>query len=559
MAVSTITPTNKQPVLSGQKKPASNLNVAQFILEQLYVWGIKRIYGVIGDATLYVLDELGKQNRIQYVACRHESAAAMMASAEAKLTGRVAVCMATSGPGAANLLNGLADAFMDRAPVLAITGQVETAKIGTKSKQYINQQQLFGAVTAKSELLANPDALPELMQTCLTQALTLGTVTHLSIPKDMFQAKVNGIVTPFGHHLRQPMLSPKKTVMDAAVLLTNSEKPVLLAGGGISKTADQIRKLAETTGAAVVTTFEARCLFPNDHELYAGGVGQAGSEASAILLAESDLIVIMGATWWPDEYVPTQARIVQFDMSEANIGIGHGLELGVVGDLTQIVPELLQHAADHNKDRSNWRKRIAEVRSVWRAKIEREMNDNSSPIAPQRMMKAVADKAAENAVICVDTGDHTLWFNRIFQAKNQRVLISGRWRTLGFALPAAVAAQLEYPERQVIAIAGDGGAVQTIMEFQTAVQMGAPIVMIVLNNGSYAMEKHRMELAGLHTLGSVIVNPDFAKLAEACGGVGMKVDTAQALDERLSEALASRKPSLIEVKTADTPVPHTRI
>ncbi|WP_248924859.1 thiamine pyrophosphate-binding protein [Paenibacillus hamazuiensis] len=559
MAQTTLAPVKSEPINTGQRPPTSGLNVAQFILEQLHGWGVQRIYGVIGDATLYLLDELGKQNRIRYVPCRHEGAAALMASAEAKLTGKVAVCLATSGPGAANLLNGLSDAYMDRAPVLAITGQVGTAQIGTHAKQYVNQQQLLGAAVHTSELLAHPDALPELLHACLVQAQTQGTVTHLSVPKDLYHAKVNGVVTPYSAHLHQPLLSPPPAIAESAALLCGAERPVLLLGRGAAAAAEPVRRLAETLGAAVVTTYPARPLLPNDHELYAGGLGQGGSEAASAVLAESDLIAMLGATWWPREYVPAQARIVQFDMAPANIGIGHSVEKGVVGDLTHIVPQLLQEAERSRKDRSGWKRRIAQLKGEWKARIEREAADDSSPIAPQRVMKTIADQLAEDAIVCVDTGDHTLWFNRIFQAKRQDILVSGRWRTLGFALPAAIAAQLSHPGRQVVAIAGDGGAVQTIMEFQTAVQENAPLVLLVLDNGSYAMEKNRMELAGLNPLGSSIRNPDFAKLAEACGGVGMKASTANELEARLKEALSSGKPTLIQVATADTVVPHTKI
>ncbi|TBL81276.1 thiamine pyrophosphate-binding protein [Paenibacillus thalictri] len=557
MSVTTISP--PQPVNAGKPQTSSHLNVAQFIIEQLRVWGVKTIYGVIGDATLFLLDELAKQNHIRYVPCRHEGAAALMASSEAKLTGRVAVCLATSGPGAANLLNGLADAYMDKAPVLVITGQVETGKIGTHAKQYVNQQLLLGTVCASSELLVSPDALPELLQTSLTMSLVQGTVTHISIPKNMYHAPVKGTVAPYGAHLSQRLLSPPEVVAQAASLLAGAERPVMMIGGGAAQAAEPIKQLAESLGAAVVTSYPARPLFPNDHELYAGGLGQGGSEASSTLLAESDLIAILGATWWPDEYTPARARIVQFDMSPAHIGVGHGLELGVVGDLTDIVPQLLHKAGLDKKDRSGWRARIAEVCGDWKKRIEREAGQMSSPLAPQHIVSCLSRLIAEDAIVCVDTGDHTLWFNRIFQAKRQQVLLSGRWRTLGFALPAAIAAQLEYPQRQVIAIAGDGGAVQTIMEFQTAVETGAPIVMLIFNNGSYAMEKNRMQLAGLQPLGSSIRNPDFAKLAEACGGVGMKATTPQELEQALTHVLSLRKPAIVEIATADTLVPHTKI
>ncbi|MBE1442810.1 thiamine pyrophosphate-binding protein [Paenibacillus sp. OAS669] len=554
MSLSVLDPANQNKTLS-----ANVLTVAQYILEQLAVWGVKRIFGVIGDANLYLLDALAKQSKIQYIACKHEGSAALMASAEAKLTGRVAVCLATSGPGIANLINGLADAAMDHAGVLVLTGQVDEPHIGTHTKQYINQQQLISPIAEKSELLAHPDALPEILQECLVRAKMFGAVTHLSIPKDLYTLKVQGKVKGYPEHLHQELLTPEGKIKEAADMLQGAQRPLFLLGRGAQDSAAQIQQLAETVQAAVVTTYTARSFFPNNHELYSGGLGQAGSEASTILLDESDLIVILGGTWWPEGYTPMQPRILQIDKSPVQMGIGHEIAMGLVGDLKQIVPKLLQMALPTGAARDAWKLRIKEVTESWKATIVRETQQETAPMAPQRVIHTLSNLAAPNAIIAVDTGDHTLWLNRVFQAKQQEFLISGRWRTLGFGLPAAIAAQLEYPDRQVIAVVGDGGVVQTLMEFQTAVQLGLPIVVLIMNNGSYAMEKNRMETAGLQTLGSVLVNPDFAKIAEACGGMGRRVQSPQQLEQELRSALEQRKPCILDVQIQAAVVPHTKL
>jgi pyruvate dehydrogenase (quinone)/pyruvate oxidase len=377
--------------------------------------------------------------------------------------------------------------------------------------------------------------------------------------------------------------------------------------------AEAVLAIAEALPAAIVTTLPARPLVPNDHALYAGGLGQAGSEASSVLLAESDLVVMLGATWWPDEYVPTQAKVLQIDRAAAQIGRGHPLHKGIVGDAAELLPRLAaQLGTQPGPDRSVWRQRIAEVSGEWKERLEREGSGEAgggavadaaagngyaggvssvteagasrpapkgltgeaqraaapaaeapaaaAPLAPQCVMRTIAEACAEGAIIAVDTGDHTLWFNRVFQAKpQQRILVSGRWRTLGFALPAAIAAKLEAPQRQVVAIAGDGGVVQTIMELQTAALYRLPIVLIVINNGCYAMERSRMVVAGLNTLGSGLANPDFAKLAESCGAAGYRADTAAQLEKALQQALAASVPALIDVRTAATVVPHTKL
>ncbi|ANE49080.1 pyruvate oxidase [Paenibacillus swuensis] len=576
------------------------MTVAEFIVKQLTAWDVRRIYGVIGDANLYLLDELSKQTQIQYVACRHECAAALMASAEAKLTGRVGVCLATSGPGIANLMNGLGDAMMDGAGVLAITGQVEATKIGTDTKQYIDQQRLLAAVAPYSALLTHADALPYILHKALIRSFTMGEVTHLSVPKDLYGQKVQGQVHPYQAHLHQPVRAPREEVRAVAQLLRDAERPMLLLGRGAADAAGDAVALAELASACVTATMPARALFPNDHRLFAGGLGQAGSEAASALLAASDLVVVLGATWWPEDYVPAAMKLVQVDLNRAAIGLGHPLHKGVVGDLGHFVPALLRELRDERRDRSAWETAIAEAKQSWLLRMERECEggipsdqagnyaasdkqdihsnqadgsvssdvvaqpvdlatESHEGIPPQRVMRILSRLVAEDAVITVDTGDHSLWFNRIFQARAQDILISGTWRTLGWALPAAIAAQLAEPERQVVAVAGDGGVVQTLLEFVTAVELELPITLVVLNNGSYSMERNRMLVSGLSTEGSRILNPSFTGIAEACGGRGYLSQTAEQFETDLKEALASPQTSLIEVMTADPIVPHTKI
>ncbi|WJH34557.1 thiamine pyrophosphate-binding protein [Paenibacillus sp. CC-CFT747] len=507
---------------NGNGMPGEDLTVAGYLIAQLEAWGVKRIYGVIGDANLRFLDELSRSSAIRYIACRHEGAAALMASAEAKLTGRIGVCLATSGPGAANLVNGLADAAMDYAGVLAITGQVETSKHGTRTKQFVNQQLLMQALTDQSRELVSGQALPELLHGLLVQALLHGKAAHLSVAKDVWEQKLTGRPIPYGSYLHQPLLTPREALEKAVEELSRAAKPVLYVGSGAGQVKEEVLSLAELLEAAVITTLPARPLFPNDHPRYAGGLGQAGSEAATVILRESDLILMLGATWWPDDYVPTQARLIQIDRSPANLAVGHPLLHGIVGDLADCLPELLAMVRRlPQADRAAWVRRTAGVTAEWNSQLLMEAARETHPLSPQMIMREIADAVPPNAVIAVDTGDHTIWFNRIYQAKrDQTVLVSGRWRTLGFALPAAIAAKLAQPERPVLAIAGDGGSIQTMMEFLTAVEHMLPLTVLILNNASYAMEANRMKKAGLAPLGSSIRNPDFPKLAEACGGAG---------------------------------------
>lgn len=536
------------------------LTVADYLLAQLALWGVRRIYGVIGDANLYLLDAIARQDQISYIGCKHECSAALMASAEAKLTGRIGVCLATSGPGIANLINGLADAAQDRAGVLAITGQVELSKIGTKTKQYINQQSLLAAIADTSELVVHPDALAEIVRDCLIRSQVMGKVTHLSLPLDMMNQKVSFRPVAYLPYLHQEQLFPPNLAAEAAAKLSHARRPLMLIGRGAKAAAGVLVQLAETIGAAVVTTMPARSLYPNDHSLYAGGLGQAGSEAASTLISESELILVIGATWWPEDYVHTEAEVIQIDMAVQNIGVGHPVHNGLIGDAGQIIPMMLERIQPLPGYREEWRTRIQDVAGTWKQRIEQEAADTSEPLAPQAIMKIVSEYADEDAIITLDTGDHTLWYNRIFQAKRkQEILLSGRWRTLGFAVPAAIAAKLEYPHRQVIAIAGDGGVLQSIVEMLTAVEFQLPIIVLILKNGTYAMESNRMQTAGLSLLGSQVFEPDFAKMAEAMGGLGMTCRTTDELKVNLRQAIRAKKPALLEISAKPTMVPHTKI
>lgn len=550
---------------TGIANPLSDYTAAEYIIAQLAEWGVERIYGVVGDAILYILDALSKQNTIRYIPCRHEGAAALMASAEAKLTGKPGVCMATSGPGIANLLNGVADAAADHVPMLVITGQVDMDKIGTHTKQYVNHQQLISPLAAWSEQAAHPDALPKLLADGLMTAAAYGKVAHLSVPRDLQNKKLKASLLRYPAHLYQTLHTGEETIKAAAEMMSRAQRPMFLAGRGVDAAGEKLVELADALHAGVAVTMPARALFPNDHPLFAGGIGKAGGEAAPALMRECDLIVCFGATWWPGPFMPDaeSVSIVHIDKAAAQIGRGRGVSLGVVGDLGEIVPALLESVRQREQpDRSPWRRRVQSKNESWKSRIEAEASSEESPIHPARIMKAVSDHAAEDAIIALDTGEHTLWFDRIFQARRHDIVISGHWRTLGFGIPAAIAAKLTEPGRQVIAIVGDGGVVQTLLELQTAAQEKLPIIVVVFNNGCYAMEKHRMEKAGLGLLGSAIVNPDFAAIADACGCIGMRVETAEQLERALSEAQrdgpTAGKPVLIDVRTAAIEVPSAR-
>lgn len=540
-----------------QNSIPSSRTVAEYIVEQLAVWGVKRIYGVIGDANLPFLDALAKQSQIQYIACQHEISAALMASAEAKLTGKLAICTATSGPGLVCLLNGLADASKDKAPVLAISGQVARKDLGTGSKQEIQADQLVSPIASYSTTVVDPNALPIVLNKAMKTAVHQGSVAHLAIPKDVFALQVVRDVFPMSPQ-EPPSQSPREPLAELKQVMKQCKRPIILAGRGCKQAVDLVLALATKIQAPVITTMPAKPLFPNDHPMFAGVLGQAGSEPATQLLQQSDLCLILGATWWPEDYVPHSIpMIVQIDRKAEQIGVAHNVHVPIAGDVRSVLAELLPQTEE--KRNPDWERLHLNYKTEWEKQMMQERSLTATPLAPQKVIATLEKSVAQDAILALDVGDHTLWFSRIFQFQKQELLISGRWRTLGFALPAGIAAKLAKPSRQVIVIAGDGGFAYSALELATAARYGIELKVVILKNGTYAMEQNRMKVSQLHPLGSNVADIDYGKIAEACGVAYFKIKTNEELEQRVPQAMKLPGTVVIEVICDSPVVPHTKI
>ncbi len=528
-------------------------NVADYVIEQLEAWGVRTIYGVPGDAILPLLDAINRHPKMGFISVKHESAAALMASAEAKLTDGIGVCIATSGPGTANLINGLADAKSDRAPVLAITGQVDSFNLGTNYKQYIDQHLLMGEVTDYSGLVTVPDSCNDVLVKALREALNRGTVTHVGFTKDVWLYPTEEAVRPSEPYLKTMAQSSPEVIAEAVKRLGVAQRPAILAGRGIRFLGPKLIELAEKWQAGICMTMPAKGMVPGIHPLVMGGLGEGGSEASTVMLAESDLILVVGATWWPEKYTPKLTRIIQLDAVPDNIGRQMQVEYGVVGDLARLLPEITRSIP--NMEKKLWVSRLNSLRGQWLEQINKDISFAGTQVNPGYLIKILEKVTVQDAVITLDVGDHTVWFNRIFSGSAQDILISGSWRTMGFGLPAAISAKLAQPERQVIALVGDGSLAMTLGEFLTAVRYHVSITVVVMNNGYLAMEKGKMEQKNMDPSLTTVTNPDFAKFAEACGGIGYRVERSDDLEAILKEAIDSNRPALVDVITSPVTFP----
>lgn len=530
----------------------TGLNVAAALIRQLKAWGVDTVFGVAGDALIPLLDALAAEEGMKFYAARREEGAAFMASAYARLTGRPGVCMGTSGPGAVNLLNGVADAAQDRVPLVVITGQVETHYVGTGHKQYFDHQHLYKSFAAYTAQLTNPAAVSELTARALKTATAGGRVAHLSVPRDLFLAPAPGAVRPPEPYLNTAPRSSNDVVRSAAGLLSRAGRPVILAGRGARGLTRELLALAEKMGAGIINTLPATGVVPFQHPLALGGLGLAGKETAANAIARADLCLVIGATWWPREYAPASVPVVQVDITPENIGVQTPVLYGVVGDAAAVLPELT--ALVETVPDPEWTGYLGQLRAHWREVTARETGAEAWPAAPQRLVAALQEAIAPDAVVALDVGDHVVWFARAFEAKAQDVLVSGRWRSMGWGLPAGLAAKIVQPHRQVVVFTGDGGFTMAMAEFATAVQYHLPVTVVVANNRCLAMEKNRMIVGGYRPAGVDLTNPDFAAFARAAGGVGIRVENPPEIGAALTEALGSGRPALVDVPT-DAPIP----
>lgn len=522
--------------------------VAEYMVQQLAAWNIRHVYGVVGDTLFPLMDALARQAAVRFVGVRHEAAAGFMASAEAKLTGRPAACVATSGPGVTNLLNGLGDAGADRAPVVAITGQVESRKIGTDAKQYVDQQSLVRPLAGYTALLAHPDAAGRVLPAALRTAVGEGRVAHVSVPKDLFPLATSAAVTPPEPYLGAPPAADPAVVAGALRNMAAARRPLILMGQGARPAARAVLELAERWGAGVIQSMPAKGAVPGRHPLVLGGLGAGGTDAAHAALKAADLLLAVACNWWPQKYVPADLPVVKVDRAPTNIGGNMRVVYGVPGDVRAVLPQLLAGVAP--APRPEWRARLSGLKQAWEAQLDAETAPGGPPLSPQHIVRALEAALPPDAVIALDTGDHSVWFNRCFGGEAHEVLVSGTWRSLGFGLPAALAAKLCRPDAAVAALVGDAGLMSLPGELVTAAELGLPVTVVVVNNGCMAIEYNRAQAQGYSTLGTAPRNPDFVRLAEACGLKAWRAVDAPGLAGALADALRSGGPALVDAVAA---------
>ncbi len=541
---------------------------ADILIESLLDWGVGVVFGLPGDGINGIMEALRKrQDEIRFVQVRHEESAAFMATAYAKYTGKLGVCLGTSGPGAIHLLNGLYDAKLDGAPVLALTGQTYHDLLGSSYQQEVGLEQLFSDVAVYNQRVMGPTHVAMLADIACRTALARRAVAHISFPVDLQEQEYKGKVISkrkvLGHTsdvFACPIVIPtERDLARAADLLNAGERIVILAGRGALDAGAELEELAEKLGAPIIKALLGKAVVPDDSPYNLGTLGLLGTRPAQEAIEQCDTLLMVGTSFPYMQYLPEpgEVRAVQIDISPTKIGIRYPVEVGLVGEACETL-RLLIPMVQRRADRSFLEQAQRGMQEWWRLMDVRAARDDL-PLKPQVVAKALSELAAPNAIISTDSGTITTWIARHFVMKRgQMFSLSGNLATMACGLPYAIAAQVAYPDRQSIAFIGDGGFSMLMAEMATAVKYNLPIKVIVIKNNTLGQIKwEQMVFLGNPEYGCELHPIDFVKFAEACGATGIHVERPEEVRPALERALAASGPVLVEalVDPFEPPMP----
>ncbi len=529
---------------------------ADCLIETIYHWGVDTVFGLPGDGINGILESLRQRaDRIRFIQVRHEEAAAFMACAYSKYTGRLGCCLATSGPGAIHLLNGLYDAKLDQVPVLALTGQTYHDLIGSHYQQEINELALFADVSVYNQRVMGPSNVRIVADVACRSALANRGVSHVCFPTDMQHWKMPGYpssarvlgstsdVYAFGH-----CLPSTGELQHAASILNRAKRPCILAGQGALGAGPELEAIADKLGAPIVKALLGKACVPDDSPFTTGGIGLLGTKPSEEAMANCDALLIVGSTFPYMDFYPKQHRAhgIQIDIDPVRIGLRYPVEVGMVGDARATLQALTPLIRTHT-DRSFLEEAQRGMQDWWRL-IEARATSDAMPMHPEVVARAVSELAHDDAIVSTDSGTITTWIARQFKIRRgQRFSLAGNLATMACGLPYSIAAKVAYPDRQSIAFVGDGAFTMLMGEFATAVKYDLPILCVVIKNnvlGQIMWEQ--MVFLGNPQYGVDLWPIDFAGYARACGGVGFCADRPQDVKPMIDEAMRSGKPAIVE-------------
>ena len=533
------------------------MDASDVLVERLLAWGVDTIFGLPGDGINGVMEALRKnQDKIRFIHVRHEESAAFMACAYAKFTGRLGVCLSTSGPGGIHLLNGLYDAKLDQQPVLAITGMQYNDVTGTFSQQDVELDKLFIDVACYNERVMSAPHMEPIADLAIRSAIMKRSVAHITIPIDVQQQEVgkkDRSQRNVAHHTSSNFAIsgnlPQPDELKAAAELINKGKRIaILAGQGSLHASDELLELAELLGAPIIKPLLGKAAVPDDSPYTTGGIGLLGTAPSQDVLENCDTLLMIGTSFPYIEFLPKpgDCKFIQIDSNAQRIGLRCPTEVGLVGDSKKTLQLLLPLLK-----RNSYRRFLETAQKdmkEWRAGIEKEGTNMTTPMKPQVVGWELGKRTQENAIIVSDSGTNTtVWARYMPAKKGQMHSCSGNLATMACGLPYAIAAQVAFPERQVIAVVGDGGFTMLMGEIITAVAYKLPIKLVIIKNDTLGQIKwEQMVFQGNPEYQCELFPIDFVALAKAVGASGVRIDDPRTAGQKFDEALAMPGPVIIE-------------
>ncbi|MEM3192131.1 MAG: thiamine pyrophosphate-binding protein [Candidatus Parvarchaeota archaeon] len=538
--------------------------VADWIISFLEKQGIEYIFSHPGGSVLPFYEALRKAGSPKNVLVRHEGAGSFMADAYAKVTGKVGVCMSTMGPGAANMVIGVATAMSDSTPLLAITGQMATDFFGRGYQQETDHNALFRGITKASIQLKQARSSLEVFERAYRIAISPRTgPVHVDVPIDVSSSEIE--IPRHLERLDHKEMGPAKEddIEEASKLIAKAISPVLLVGGGaISSNASSVlKKFAETLSIPVATSYNGRGVIPEDHPLALGRVGEYTPSYVRRIVSSADLLIAVGYRftdvsiegWKPS----SDAKIIQIDIDPSEIGKTNNVTIGLVGDAARTLDALLRKVMKAEKSRENWLEQIKEARSNWKRAYSKVENSDSVPIKPQRVISELVKAIGKDAIICSGAGRAKMWAASLIPIYRPRTWIhSGGYAPMGYEIPAAIASKLARPSSLVISIGGDASFQMHSQEIATAVEYNAPFVGIVFNDIGLGSIKNLQLKRYEKTFGTEFhYDVDLAKVSEAFGGLGSTITKPSEIKDAIDQAIRSDKPYILNIKVDDSEIP----
>lgn len=521
------------------------MKAAELFIRSLENEGVEYIFGIPGEENLDVMDAL-LDSKIQFITTRHEQGAAFMADVYGRLTGRAGVCLATLGPGATNLITGVADANMDHAPLVAIAGQASTSRLHKESHQVLDLEAMFLPITKYSTRILSPDVITEIIRKAFKVAQTeKAGACFIEFPENIAEMEIDDEPLRVKHAI--PPEPAGEQIESAAEIISNAENPIILAGNGVvrAKASEALAHFSETLGIPVANTFMAKGVIPFRHPMALGSVGLQSNDYANCGFANADVIICIGydmVEYHPYLWHPSRDRtIIHIDATHAEVDAYYSVVLGVIGNIKYSLNRITALSTPHKN------KTMRTLRNSLIEEMNQHRDDDEFPVKPQKIiwdLRTAMD--LEDIVIC-DVGAHKMWMSRMFRCEYPNTcIISNGFASMGIAVPGAIAAKLAHPERNIVAVTGDAGFLMNSQEIETAMRFNIAIVILVWNDASYGLIEWKQQNQFGRSSNVKFTNPDFVQYAQSFGAVGVKIEQTEQLMPALRDALARDTVTIID-------------